>query len=107
MWAHVCCLSSKRLKNHAQCLGEFPVDNISLYLFVSIRVIVRSPDHYVHGVLLPSNLSADRYNKDDIVASLGKEMKFTSSFKFADKPELSEEIMKLDEVKFLETKHFI
>lgn len=66
--------------------------------FHQIRVIVRSPDHYVHGLLLPSNLSANRYDKDDIVSSLGKEMKFTTSFKFADKPDMSEEILKLDEV---------
>lgn len=52
----------------------------------------------MHGLLLPSNLSANRYDKDDIVSSLGKEMKFTTSFKFADKPDLSEEILKLDEV---------
>lgn len=64
-------------------------------------MIVRSPDHYVHGLLLPNDLSANRYDKDDIVATLGKEMRFSSSFKFADKPELSEEIMKLDEVKCL------
>ena len=69
-------------------------------------MIVRSPDHYVQGLLLPSNLSANRYDKDDIVATLGKEMKFSSYFKFADKPDLSEEILKLDEVNCLRGLNF-
>jgi len=71
------------------------------------RVIVRSPDYYVHGLLLPSNLSANRYDKDDIVSSLGKEMSFTSLFKFADKPNLPEEILQLDEVSTICTNSWI
>ena len=100
-----CLLSIKQESQESRTVfrltGVIFIFQIFKFFVWLIRVIVRSPDHYVHGLLLPSNLSANRYDKDDIVSSLGKEMKFTTPFKFADKPDLSEEIRKLDEVCFI------
>ena len=60
------------------------------------RVVVRSKYALSHGRLPATCLLANRYNRDDVVHSLGKEMGFVSRLKRTTSPKASDTLVGLD-----------
>ena len=63
-----------------------------------VRVLVRAPSHFVHGLLPASCLSANRYNLDDVVAALGRELDLINPLKRVQLSSFGDELLKLDQV---------
>ena len=65
------------------------------------RILVRSSDHYVHGVVGVGELvggEMGRVEKEEMVVALGKEMGLQTCFKPALLPDIQRELLKIDEV---------
>lgn len=63
----------------------------------AFRILIRSPQQFLHGVIPAANLAADRHNLDDVVSALTKEMGFTVPFKKAPDQGVDEKILRIDE----------
>ena len=59
---------------------------------------MRSSDHYLHGLVSAPELGASRYDREEVVSAIGKEMNLLVYFKPATIPNLQEELLKIDEV---------
>lgn len=62
----------------------------------NFRILIRSQFGFLHGLLPPTCLLANRYNRKDVVAALRKEMGFMARFRQAMTANSPSDIMKLD-----------
>ena len=63
------------------------------------RLLVRSSDHYLHGTLPASQLGVTQLTShEEVVSAVGKEMGLCKFFKQAQFPDLSKELLRIDEV---------
>ena len=53
----------------------------------------------IHGLIPASCVFADRYNREEVVASLGREINLNPPLTLGQLPDTSEELLKLDQVK--------
>ena len=60
------------------------------------RILIRSQYGILHGLLPPTCLLANRYNRKEVVAAVKKELGFVSRFHQAMTPTTSSDIIKLD-----------
>jgi RAP1 GTPase activating protein 1 len=65
------------------------------------RVLVRAVSYTIHGLIPASCVFADRYNRDEVVASLGREINLNPPLTLGQLQDTSEELLKLDQVKLL------
>ena len=68
--------------------------------------MVRSSDHYLHGLIPVSQLDVAELNRDEIVSAICRAMNLRTAFKTAVLPNLEQEILKIDET-FIKNKHKI
>jgi hypothetical protein len=74
------------------------------FLFFSLRfreicrVLVRAVSYTIHGLIPASCVFADRYNREEVVASLGREINLNPPLTLGQLPDTSEELLKLDQV---------
>jgi len=65
----------------------------------SFRLLVRSSDHYLHGTLPASQLGVTQLTShEEVVSAVGKEMGLCKFFKPAQFPDISMELLRIDEV---------
>ena len=63
------------------------------------RILVRSSDHYLSGLLPASQLAVtNALDVNEVVAAIGKEMNLLMPFKPAQFPDIQKELLKIDEV---------
>nr|XP_018897162.1 PREDICTED: uncharacterized protein LOC109030581 [Bemisia tabaci] len=62
------------------------------------RVLVRAISYTVHGLIPASCVFADRYNREEVVRSLGKEVNINPPLTLGQLPDTPEELLKLDQV---------
>ncbi len=62
------------------------------------RVLVRAVSYTIHGLIPASCVFADRYNREEVVASLGREVNLNPPLTLGQLPDTSEELLKLDQV---------
>lgn len=62
------------------------------------RVLVRAVSYTIHGLIPASCVFADRYNREEVVASLGREINLNPPLTLGQLPDTSEELLKLDQV---------
>ena len=62
------------------------------------RVLVRAVSYTIHGLIPTSCVFADRYNREEVVASLGREINLNPPLTLGQLPDTSEELLKLDQV---------
>ena len=62
------------------------------------RVLVRAVSYTIHGLIPASSVFADRYNREEVVASLGCEINLNPPLTLGQLPDTSEELLKLDQV---------
>ncbi|XP_043283597.1 uncharacterized protein rsh isoform X3 [Venturia canescens] len=62
------------------------------------RILVRAISYTVHGLIPASCVFADRYNREDVVRSLGKEVNLNPPLTLGQLPDTPEELLKLDQV---------
>ena len=62
------------------------------------RILVRAVGYTIHGLIPASCVFADRYNREEVVASLGREINLNPPLTLGQLPDTSEELMKLDQV---------
>ena len=74
---------------------------ISFQFYTCFRVLVRAGTYNVHGLIPASCVYADRYNREEVVASLGREINLNPPLTLGQLPDTSEELLKLDHVKIL------
>ncbi len=67
------------------------------------RILVRAISYTVHGLIPASCVFADRYNREEVVRSLGKEINLNPPLILGQLPDTPEELLKLDQVKTRET----
>eukprot|EP00094_Tigriopus_californicus_P006870 TCALIF_06617-PA protein Name:"Similar to RAP1GAP Rap1 GTPase-activating protein 1 (Homo sapiens)" AED:0.25 eAED:0.23 QI:0/0.92/0.71/1/1/1/14/2097/582 len=65
---------------------------------VCFRVLVRAVSYTIHGLIPASCVFADRYNREEVVASLGREINLNPPLTLGQLPDTSEELLKLDQV---------
>ena len=63
-----------------------------------LRVLVRAVSYTIHGLIPASCVFADRYNREEVVASLGREINLNPPLTLGQLPDTSEELLKLDQV---------
>lgn len=63
------------------------------------RILVRAISYTVHGLIPASCVFADRYNREEVVRSLGKEVNLNPPLVLGQLPDTPEELLKLDQVK--------
>lgn len=63
------------------------------------RILVRAISYTVHGLIPASCVFADRYNREEVVRSLGKEVNINPPLTLGQLPDTPEELLKLDQVK--------
>ena len=66
--------------------------------YFSCRVLVRAGSYSIHGLIPTSSVFADRYNREEVVASLGREINLNPPLTLGQLPDTSEELLKLDQV---------
>ena len=66
--------------------------------YFSWRVFVRAGSYSIHGLIPTSSVFADRYNREEVVASLGREINLNPPLTLGQLPDTSEELLKLDQV---------
>ena len=66
--------------------------------YFSWRVLVRAGSYSIHGLIPTSSVFADRYNREEVVASLGREINLNPPLTLGQLPDTSEELLKLDQV---------
>ena len=74
---------------------------ISFQFYTCFRGLVRAGTYNVHGLIPASCVYADRYNREEVVASLGREINLNPPLTLGQLPDTSEELLKLDHVKIL------
>ncbi|XP_044580473.1 uncharacterized protein LOC123262373 isoform X1 [Cotesia glomerata] len=62
------------------------------------RILVRAISYTVHGLIPASCVFADRYNREEVVKSLGKEVNINPALTLGQLPDTPEELLKLDQV---------
>ncbi|KAF7996771.1 hypothetical protein HCN44_002417 [Aphidius gifuensis] len=62
------------------------------------RILVRAISYTVHGLIPASCVFADRYNREEVVKSLGKEVNINPPLCLGQLPDTPEELLKLDQV---------
>ncbi|XP_076630473.1 rap GTPase activating protein radish isoform X3 [Colletes latitarsis] len=62
------------------------------------RILVRAISYTVHGLIPASCVFADRYNREEVVRSLGKEVNVNPPLTLGQLPDTQEELLKLDQV---------
>jgi hypothetical protein len=62
------------------------------------RILVRAISYTVHGLIPASCVFADRYNREEVVRSLGKEVGLNPPLTLGQLPDTPEELLKLDQV---------
>ncbi|XP_035704947.1 uncharacterized protein LOC110846270 isoform X3 [Folsomia candida] len=62
------------------------------------RILVRAISYTVHGLIPASCVFADRYNREEVVRSLGKEINLSPPLTLGQLPDTPEELLKLDQV---------
>lgn len=60
--------------------------------------MVRAISYTVHGLIPASCVFADRYNREEVVRSLGKEINLNPPLILGQLPDTPEELLKLDQV---------
>ena len=63
--------------------------------------MVRAVSYTIHGLIPASCVFADRYNREEVVASLGREINLNPPLTLGQLPDTSEELLKLDQVSWL------
>ena len=71
------------------------------FLFIYFRVLVRAGSYSIHGLVPTSSVFADRYNREEVVASLGREINLNPPLTLGQLPDTSDELLKLDQVYML------
>lgn len=71
---------------------------INVILNVISRILVRAISYTVHGLIPASCVFADRYNREEVVRSLGKEVNINPPLMLGQLPDTPEELLKLDQV---------
>lgn len=66
--------------------------------FFVYRILVRAISYTVHGLIPASCVFADRYNREEVVRSLGKEVNINPPLMLGQLPDTPEELLKLDQV---------
>lgn len=61
-------------------------------------ILVRAISYTVHGLIPASCVFADRYNREEVVRSLGKEVNINPPLMLGQLPDTPEELLKLDQV---------
>lgn len=64
------------------------------------RILVRAISYTVHGLIPASCVFADRYNREEVVRSLGKEVNINPPLTLGQLPDTPEELLKLDQVTY-------
>lgn len=67
-------------------------------LLYSLRILVRAISYTVHGLIPASCVFADRYNREEVVRSLGKEINLNPPLVLGQLPDTADELLKLDQV---------
>ncbi|CAG9823059.1 unnamed protein product [Phaedon cochleariae] len=62
------------------------------------RILVRAISYTIHGLIPASCVFADRYNREEVVRSLGKEVNINPPLILGQLPDTPEELLKLDQV---------
>jgi len=65
---------------------------------VACRILVRAISYTVHGLIPASCVFADRYNREEVVRSLGKEINLNPPLVLGQLPDTADELLKLDQV---------
>lgn len=60
--------------------------------------MVRAISYTVHGLIPASCVFADRYNREEVVRSLGKEINLNPPLVLGQLPDTADELLKLDQV---------
>ena len=80
---------------------KFLIELYYFYIFFIPRVLVRAGSYSIHGLIPTSSVFADRYNREEVVASLGREINLNPPLTLGQLPDTSEELLKLDQVLFV------
>ncbi|XP_076685202.1 rap GTPase activating protein radish isoform X2 [Andrena cerasifolii] len=70
----------------------------TLYGRDQFRILVRAISYTVHGLIPASCVFADRYNREEVVRSLGKEVNVNPPLILGQLPDTQDELLKLDQV---------
>ena len=87
------------------CAGRFCASCVHLYVFLWLtgcagrRIMVRAISYTVHGLVPASCVFADRYNREEVVRSLGNEINLNPPLLLSQLPDIPEELLKLDQVR--------
>ena len=79
-------------------LNQIVVQGGSKVYTLSSRVLVRAVSYTIHGLIPASCVFADRYNREEVVASLGREINLNPPLTLGQLPDTSDELLKLDQV---------
>ncbi|KAG1698110.1 Rap1 GTPase-activating protein 2 [Nymphon striatum] len=72
---------------------------VHLYLrYHWYKVMVRTVSYSIHGMVPASSVCADRYDREDVVKSLGNDIKLKPTLKLGQLPSTADELLKLDQV---------
>jgi len=89
----------------------FTLSSTCKRLLFSFRILVRAISYTVHGLIPASCVFADRYNREEVVRSLGKEINLNPPLTLGQLPDTPEELLKLDQVifyvRFIKSKFFL
>lgn len=69
-----------------------------MFYHLSYRILVRAISYTAHGLIPASCVFADRYNREEVVRSLGKEVNLNPPLILGQLPDTPEELLKLDQV---------
>ena len=75
-----------------------------MFLFFSCRILVRSSDHYLHGLISVGQLDVTQLSREEVVSAIARAMNLHTSFKKASSPNIEQELLKIDET-FVKNKH--
>ena len=79
-------------------LSKHTLDITKIPCYLYFRVLVRAVSYTIHGLIPASCVFADRYNREEVVASLGREINLNPPLTLGQLPDTSEELLKLDQV---------
>lgn len=90
----------QRLFSPSVCLSSLYSSNHLFRSHTSFRsrILVRAISYTVHGLIPASCVFADRYNREEVVRSLGKEVNINPPLVLGQLPDTPEELLKLDQV---------
>lgn len=81
------------------------LSNISI--IVIPRIMVRGISYTVHGLVPASCVFADRYNREEVVRSFGREINLNPPLVLGQLPDIPEELLKLDQASVWEDISFV